>query len=141
MQNCLKNKQIFIWIQLTKWTIDVIWFGDIEFRHHVTFLVWTVETRQSNSILNKVICPKIKRGTGCERCGNTGYRGRVGLYEFLLMSDAIRHHIANDADANVIRDQAIAEGMQTLREDALEKLKAGLTTPEEVFRVTRSAWI
>jgi len=89
--------------------------------------------------IEKVICPKIKRGTGCERCGNTGYRGRVGLYEFLLMSDAIRHHIANDADANVIRDQAIAEGMQTLREDALEKLKAGLTTPEEVFRVTRSA--
>ena len=89
--------------------------------------------------IEKVICSKIKRGTGCERCGNTGYRGRVGLYEFLLMSDAIRHHIANDADANVIRDQAIAEGMQTLREDALEKLKAGLTTPEEVFRVTRSA--
>ena len=89
--------------------------------------------------IEKAICPKIKRGTGCERCGNTGYRGRVGLYEFLLMSDAIRHHIANDADANVIRDQAIAEGMQTLREDALEKLKAGLTTPEEVFRVTRSA--
>ena len=83
-------------------------------------------------------CPQIRRGLGCERCGNTGYKGRVGLYELLLMSDAIRHHIANDADANVIRDQAIAEGMQTLREDALEKLKAGLTTPEEVVRVTRS---
>ena len=84
-------------------------------------------------------CPYIKRGPGCERCGNTGYKGRVGLYELLLMSDAIRHHIANDADANVIRDQAITEGMQTLREDALEKLKAGLTTPEEIVRVTRSA--
>ena len=84
-------------------------------------------------------CPKIRRGPGCERCGNTGYKGRVGLYELLLMSDAIRHHIANDADANVIRDQAITEGMQTLREDALEKLKAGLTTPEEIVRVTRSA--
>ena len=84
-------------------------------------------------------CPNIRRGPGCERCGNTGYKGRVGLYELLLMSDAIRHHIANDADANVIRDQAITEGMQTLREDALEKLKAGLTTPEEIVRVTRSA--
>ena len=83
-------------------------------------------------------CPQIRRGLGCERCGNTGYKGRVGLYELLLMSDAIRHHIANDSDANLIRDQAIAEGMQTLREDALEKLKAGLTTPEEVVRVTRS---
>jgi general secretion pathway protein E len=56
-----------------------------------------------------------------------------------MMSDAIRHHIANDSDANVIRDQAVAEGMQTLREDAIEKLKNGLTTPEEVVRVTRSA--
>ena len=88
--------------------------------------------------LNKGDCPQIRRGVGCERCGNTGYKGRIGLYELLLMSDAIRHHIANDADANVIRDEAIKEGMQTLREDALEKLKAGLTTPEEVVRVTRS---
>ena len=85
------------------------------------------------------ICPKVKRGLGCESCANTGYRGRVGLYELLMMSDAIRHHIANDSDANVIRDQAVAEGMQTLREDAIEKLKNGLTTPEEVVRVTRSA--
>ena len=85
------------------------------------------------------ICPKVKRGSGCESCAHTGYRGRVGLYELLMMSDAIRHHIANDSDANVIRDQAVAEGMQTLREDAIEKLKNGLTTPEEVVRVTRSA--
>lgn len=83
-------------------------------------------------------CPQVTRGTGCERCGNTGYRGRVGLYELLLMSDAIRHHIASGADANVIREQAITEGMKTLRQDALEKLKSGLTTPEEVVRVTRA---
>ena len=83
-------------------------------------------------------CPEIKRGEGCDRCGNTGYRGRVGLYELLLMSDSIRHHIASGADANVIRDQAIAEGMRTLREDALDKLIAGLTTPEEVVRVTKA---
>ena len=83
-------------------------------------------------------CPKIQRGKGCERCGQTGYRGRVGLYELLMMSDAIRHHIASGADANIIRDEAIIEGMKTLREDAIEKLKAGLTTPEEVVRVTRA---
>lgn len=83
-------------------------------------------------------CPTIVRGRGCEACGQTGYRGRVGLYELLLMSDAIRHHIASGADANVIRDEAIASGMRTLRQDALEKLKAGLTTPEEVVRVTRA---
>ncbi len=82
--------------------------------------------------------PVLQRGTGCERCGGTGYRGRIGLYELLVMSDAIRHHIASGADANVIREQAIREGMKTLRQDALEKLAAGLTTPEEVVRVTRA---
>jgi len=83
-------------------------------------------------------CPEVKRGNGCERCGQTGYRGRIGLYELLLMNDAIRHHIASGADANIIRKEAIKQGMKTLRQDALEKLKAGLTTPEEVVRVTRS---
>jgi general secretion pathway protein E len=82
--------------------------------------------------------PVLHRGKGCERCGNTGYRGRVGLYELLVMSDAIRHHIASGADANTIRDQAIQEGMKTLRQDALEKLASGFTTPEEVVRVTRA---
>lgn len=82
--------------------------------------------------------PVLYRGTGCERCGGSGYRGRIGLYELLVMSDTIRHHIASGADANVIRDQAISEGMRTLRQDALEKLGAGLTTPEEVVRVTRA---
>ncbi|MCG8413343.1 MAG: GspE/PulE family protein [Pseudomonadales bacterium] len=88
--------------------------------------------------IEATVCPSINRGKGCDACGNTGYRGRVGLYELLLMTDEIRHHIASGADANVIREQAIADGMRTLREDALEKLKAGLTTPEEVVRVTRA---
>ncbi len=85
-----------------------------------------------------VECPTIHRGRGCEACGHTGYRGRVGLYELLLMSGTIRHHIASGADANLIRDEAIDSGMLTLRQDALEKLKAGITTPEEVVRVTRA---
>lgn len=82
--------------------------------------------------------PGARKGTGCERCGGTGYRGRIGLYELLVMSDTLRHEIAVGSDANVIRDQAIREGMKTLRQDALEKLAAGLTTPEEVVRVTRT---
>ena len=82
--------------------------------------------------------PSIKRGKGCERCGDTGYRGRVGLYELLLMSDEIRHLITSGADASVIRKQGVKEGMKTLREDALEKLRSGMTTPEEVVRVTRA---
>ena len=82
--------------------------------------------------------PQINRGHGCEACGQTGYRRRVGLYELLRMSDAIRHLIATGADANMIRERAITDGMRTLREDALDKLRQGITTPEEVVRVTRA---
>ncbi|MDR2212484.1 MAG: GspE/PulE family protein [Pseudomonadales bacterium] len=88
--------------------------------------------------VNAADFPRLRRGAGCERCGGTGYRGRVGLYELLLISDAIRHLITSGADANVIRKQAISEGMRTLREDALDKLRQGVTTPEEVVRVTRA---
>ena len=97
-------------------------------------------TRDEAEVLemDKSECPVVRRGSGCERCGQTGYRGRVGLYELLLLSDQIRHLITSGADANVIREQAIKEGMSTLRQDALAKLRAGLTTPEEVVRVTRA---
>lgn len=88
--------------------------------------------------INAAHYPQVRRGKGCERCGETGYRGRIGLYELLVMSDTIRHEIAIGSDSNVIRAQAIKEGMKTLRQDALEKLAAGMTTPEEVVRVTRA---
>lgn len=80
----------------------------------------------------------IRRGTGCERCANTGYRGRLGLYELLVVSDEVRHVISNNGDANAIREQAVKEGMRTLRGDALTKLYNGITTPEEIVRVTRA---
>lgn len=82
--------------------------------------------------------PVFKRGIGCEQCGNTGYRGRVGIYELLVLSDEIRHVISSGGDANSIRQQAVKEGMRTLREDALEKLYQGITTPEEIIRVTHT---
>jgi general secretion pathway protein E len=82
--------------------------------------------------------PQLMRGMGCERCANTGYRGRVGLYELLQVSDPIRHVIGGGGDANQIRNKAIEEKMRTLRQDALEKLYQGITTPEEVVRVTRA---
>jgi len=81
---------------------------------------------------------QIHRGTGCPHCGGTGYRGRIGLYELLLISDEIRHLINTGADATAIREKAIEEGMITLRKDALSKLTSGLTTVEEVVRVTRA---
>lgn len=88
--------------------------------------------------VNKADYPPLHRGSGCDRCGGTGYRGRVGLYELLMLTDEVRHLITSGADANVIRKQAVQEGMLTLREDALDKLRQGLTTPEEVVRVTRA---
>jgi general secretion pathway protein E len=88
--------------------------------------------------INQQECPAIKRGKGCERCGNTGYKGRLGLYELLLISDDIRHVIGNGGDANAIRKQAVKEGLRTLRKDAMEKLYQGITTPEEIVRVTRA---
>jgi general secretion pathway protein E len=80
---------------------------------------------------------EISRGSGCEKCAGTGYKGRIGLYELLTMSNAVRHIINTGGDATQIREQAKKEGMTTLREDALIKLRDGLTTPEEVVRVTR----
>jgi general secretion pathway protein E len=88
--------------------------------------------------INQQECPAIKRGKGCERCGNTGYKGRLGLYELLLISDDIRHVIGSGGDANAIRKQAVKEGLRTLRKDAMEKLYQGITTPEEIVRVTRA---
>ena len=88
--------------------------------------------------IDLMIFPQLMRGMGCERCANTGYRGRLGLYELLVISDEIRHVIGGGGDANQIRNQAIKENMRTLRKDALDKLYQGITTPEEVVRVTRA---
>ncbi len=81
--------------------------------------------------------PIIRKGKGCNHCGGTGYRGRIGLYELLIISDDIRHLINTGADSNDIREKAVAQGMLTLRQDALSKLAAGVTSVEEVVRVTR----
>jgi len=76
------------------------------------------------------------KGTGCEQCGRTGYKGRTGIYELLKMDDDIRSAIIARSSAATIRQIAIEKGMRTLRQDALDKVKAGLTTIEEVIRVT-----
>jgi len=76
------------------------------------------------------------KGTGCEQCGRTGYKGRTGIYELLKMDDDIRAAIIERSSAAAIRQIAIKKGMRTLREDALEKVKSGQTTIEEVMRVT-----
>ena len=76
------------------------------------------------------------RGAGCERCNQTGYKGRVGLYEVLEVSEQIRELILVGASGPELRRKAIEEGMITLRQSGLHKVKAGVTTIEEVVRET-----
>jgi type IV pilus assembly protein PilB len=73
-------------------------------------------------------------GGGCVECNNTGYRGRQGIYEVMPMSPRIRDLVLERASAGELKKLAIDEGMLTLRRDALEKLKRGLTTVEEVLK-------
>ncbi len=80
---------------------------------------------------------KLYRGQGCEYCMNTGYKGRTGIFELLVISDPIRKMITQKKDAAEIRKRAISEGMTTLKEDGAEKVLQGITTVEEVLRVTQ----
>jgi len=73
---------------------------------------------------------------GCPACSNTGYSGRSGLYEVMPVSDALREMILNRASASEIKEQAVREGMITLRGDGILKLKNGVTSLEEVLRET-----
>jgi type IV pilus assembly protein PilB len=73
--------------------------------------------------------------TGCDQCNQTGYRGRVGIYEVMAVTDKVRRLIAAKAPEDSIREAAQSAGMSTLGEDGLAKVKAGLTTPEELLRV------
>jgi type IV pilus assembly protein PilB len=75
---------------------------------------------------------------GCTRCGGTGYRGRIGIYEIMPVSDGIRDLTLHSASADRIAATARAEGMRTLRDDAFEKVRQGVTSIEEVTRVLGS---
>ena len=75
------------------------------------------------------------RAKGCLSCNNTGYKGRRGVYEFLSVTDKIRHLILEKASDRIIHETAVSEGMTTMRRDGFFKARAGLTSLEEVLRV------
>jgi len=79
------------------------------------------------------------RGKGCETCAFTGYYGRTGIYELLSVDEGIRQMILKNTDSNRIREAARQHGMKTLHEDGIEKVKEGMTTLSEIFRVTQGA--
>jgi type IV pilus assembly protein PilB len=76
------------------------------------------------------------KGKGCDTCGGLGYKGRAGLYEVMAMSPELRRMILRGASVAELRDQAVAEGMLTLRMDGIVKIKKGVTTLEEVVKET-----
>jgi type II secretory ATPase GspE/PulE/Tfp pilus assembly ATPase PilB-like protein len=79
----------------------------------------------------------LRRGTGCPTCRGTGFRGRLGLFELLLVTDAVKDAIATGKSRAELRAAAVEGGMVSLREDGWRKVQAGLTTVEEVFRVVQ----
>lgn len=81
---------------------------------------------------------KFYRGKGCPKCKQTGYVGRVGIFELLMVNEEIRKMIDEKASADQIREKAVKTGMKSLKDDGIEKIRAGLTTIEEVLRVTRT---
>ena len=80
----------------------------------------------------------IYRAKGCRQCRGTGYSGRLGIYELLVTNDEIRVLASERRGTNEIRKAAIASGMRTLRQDGWLKVARGLTSIEEVLRVTKA---
>jgi general secretion pathway protein E len=76
------------------------------------------------------------RPVGCLECRRTGYQGRMGLYEILLMSPEVRKRIVDNTDIATLREQCLREGMKTLRISGAKKVAAGLTTIAEILKVT-----
>jgi type IV pilus assembly protein PilB len=79
--------------------------------------------------------PVLYKAKGCIKCNNTGYKGRIGIYEVMLMSERIERLTVEMATVDQIKKIAIEEGMRTLLSDGLEKAKQGVTSIEEVMRV------
>jgi general secretion pathway protein E len=79
---------------------------------------------------------QMRGGAGCAICRHTGYRGRVGIFELMSVDNAVRHHIQGCATASQLKTAAIRAGMRTLRDDGIAKILDGITTIEEVERVT-----
>jgi general secretion pathway protein E len=80
----------------------------------------------------------LARGRGCTACRDTGYRGRTGIFELLVMTDETRQVLLKSPNASALRELAVAHGMTTLKQDGWRKVQAGLTTVEEVLRVANS---
>jgi general secretion pathway protein E/type IV pilus assembly protein PilB len=82
---------------------------------------------------------ELYKGKGCSACNNTGFKGRMGIYELLIMNDNMRELVIENTPSTVLCKKAREFGMRTLKEDGMEKVKRGYTTIEEILRVTQDA--
>jgi general secretion pathway protein E len=101
-----------------------------------SFEVPVAELRDAGLFLEREGSVTLQRGAGCLRCRGTGYLGRIGIFEVLPVSDALRSRIVAETDTIALRDLAKQEGMATLRESAVARLLEGSTSHQEVPRVT-----
>ncbi len=96
--------------------------------------------REKDLLASAGLCPppgfKLYKGAGCEECGRTGYAGRTGIFELMVMTDNLRTLVSERKGSSIIKAAALAEGMTELRGDGLKKALDGMTTIEEVERVT-----
>ena len=95
-----------------------------------------VELRALGDNLDQIKKIQFMKGTGCETCSGTGYKGRAGLYEVMALSPELRRLILRGGSVAEMRDQAVADGMLTLRMDGMKKAERGVTTLEEVIKET-----
>ena len=97
--------------------------------------VLTMETLKAANFPEAAFDIEAYEPVGCARCSHTGYRGRVGIYEVMTLSDEIREMTIARDSADVIRTKSVEQGMKLLRDDGLEKVKLGITSIAEVARV------
>jgi type II secretory ATPase GspE/PulE/Tfp pilus assembly ATPase PilB-like protein len=101
------------------------------------------ETRPDRSVAKRVDVEahglqRVWKGTGCEECRGTGYRGRTGIYELLVMDHELRLEVQRRRGSEELRSMAIAKGMRTLLDDGIRAAREGVTTIDEVMRVARA---
>ena len=98
--------------------------------------VTSTELEQAGLSREEAKAHEAMKGAGCGNCSETGFKGRMAVYEVMKMSDTLREFVLNGASAAEIRDQAVREGMSTLRRSGLNKLLEGVTTLSEVKRIS-----
>ena len=96
------------------------------------------ETVAEHLAMQGIALDEVWEGTGCDKCRGTGYSGRLGIYEMLVLNDGLRDRVAGNPNVTEFRRMCVEGGMVTLRQDGFRKVQAGLTTVDEVLRVTES---